>query len=113
MVTSAAMTIRRNDDFVWPHCDGLNWPHLRPIATARFALISSVDGGRRRRGFQSVELFEQIRRDQVREGVSIRELARLHGVHRRAVRQALESPLPPAKRLPSHRPAPKLVRTGR
>jgi predicted transcriptional regulator len=41
-----------------------------------------------------VELFEQIRRDRDREGVSIHELARLHGVHRRAVRQALESPLP-------------------
>lgn len=55
-----------------------------------------------------MELFEQIRRDHDREGLSIRELARRHGVHRRAVRQALESPLPPAKRPPSHRPAPKL-----
>ncbi|MGE5636397.1 MAG: IS21 family transposase [Nocardioidaceae bacterium] len=55
-----------------------------------------------------MELFEQIRRDRDREGLSIRELARRHGVHRRAVRQALVSPLPPAKRPPSHRPAPKL-----
>jgi transposase len=55
-----------------------------------------------------VELFEQIRRDRDREGLSIRELARRHGVHRRAVRQALASPLPPAKRPPSSRPAPKL-----
>ena len=55
-----------------------------------------------------VELFEQIRRDRDREGLSIRELARRHGVHRRAVRQALASPLPPAKRVPSSRPAPKL-----
>jgi hypothetical protein len=53
-----------------------------------------------------VELFEQIRRD--REGLSIRELGRRHGVHRRAVRQTLASPLPPAKRAPSSRPAPKL-----
>jgi len=36
-----------------------------------------------------VELFEQIRRDRDREGLSIRALAERHGVHRRAVRQAL------------------------
>jgi transposase len=55
-----------------------------------------------------VEQFEQIRRDHAREGLSIRALARRHGVHRRAVRQALESAVPPAKRSPSSRPAPKL-----
>ena len=55
-----------------------------------------------------VELFEQIRRDRDREGLSIRALAARHGVHRRAVRQALASPLPPAKRAPTSRPAPKL-----
>jgi transposase len=55
-----------------------------------------------------VELFEQIRRDRDREGLSIRALAARHGVHRRAVRQALASPLPPAKRAPSRRPAPRL-----
>ena len=55
-----------------------------------------------------VEQFEQIRRDRDREGLSIRALAERHGVHRRAVRQALVSPLPPAKRAPVERPAPKL-----
>jgi transposase len=55
-----------------------------------------------------VELFEQIRRDRDREGLSIRALARRHGVHRRAVRQALASPLPPVKRSPQGRPAPRL-----
>jgi transposase len=55
-----------------------------------------------------VEQFEQIRRDRDREGLSIRELARRHGVHRRAVRQALASPVPPPKRKPGSRPAPKL-----
>lgn len=55
-----------------------------------------------------VEQFEQIRRDRDREGLSIRALAERHGVHRRAVRQALASPLPPAKRAPAGRPAPKL-----
>jgi transposase len=55
-----------------------------------------------------VEQFEQIRRDHARLGLSIRELARRHGVHRRAVRQALGSAVPPAKRPPQGRPAPKL-----
>ena len=55
-----------------------------------------------------VELFEQIRRDRDRDGLSIRALAERHGVHRRAVRQALASPVPPVKRSPSSRPAPKL-----
>jgi transposase len=55
-----------------------------------------------------VELFEQIRRDRDREGLSLRELARRHGVHRRTVRQALASALPPPRKPPEHRPAPKL-----
>ncbi len=55
-----------------------------------------------------VEQFEQIRRDHAREGLSIRGLAKRHGVHRRAVRQALESAIPPPKRAPEVRPAPKL-----
>jgi transposase len=57
-----------------------------------------------------VEQFEQIRRDHAREGLSIRALAKRHGVHRRAVRQALASPVPPPKRRPEYRPAPKLGR---
>ena len=55
-----------------------------------------------------MELFEQIRRDRDREGLSTRALAVKHGVHRRAVRQALASPVPPVKRSPVWRPAPKL-----
>jgi transposase len=55
-----------------------------------------------------VEQFEAIRRDHAREGLSIRELAKRHGVHRRAVRQALASPVPPPKRSPQDRPAPAL-----
>ena len=45
-----------------------------------------------------VELFEQIRRDRRVEALSIRELAQRHGVHRRAVRQALASPFPPPRK---------------
>jgi hypothetical protein len=55
-----------------------------------------------------MEQFEQIRRDRDREGLSIRALAQRHGVHRRAVRQALDWAVPPAKRAPVSRPAPKL-----
>jgi transposase len=55
-----------------------------------------------------MEQFEQIRRDHAREELSIRELAKRHGVHRRAVRQALVSAIPPPKRGPEVRPAPKL-----
>ena len=55
-----------------------------------------------------VELFERIRRDREREGLSIRALAERHRVHRRTVRQALASALPPERRQPEGRPAPKL-----
>src|SRR5213076_621807 len=55
-----------------------------------------------------VELFEQIRRDREREGLSIRALAERHGVHRRTVRQALAAALPPPRKQPERRPAPKL-----
>jgi len=55
-----------------------------------------------------VEQFEAIRRDHAREGLSVRELARRHGVHRRAVRQALVSAVPPPKRPPQGRRAPAL-----
>jgi transposase len=45
-----------------------------------------------------VELFEQIRKDRRVEGASIRELAGKHHVHRRTVRQALASAVPPPRR---------------
>jgi transposase len=54
-----------------------------------------------------VELFEAIRRDARREGLSIRGLADRHGVHRRTVRQALASAVPPPRKTPV-RAAPKL-----
>ncbi|MCA1698324.1 MAG: IS21 family transposase, partial [Actinobacteria bacterium] len=47
-------------------------------------------------------------RDRDREGLSIRELARRHGVHRRTARQALGSPLPPERKRPTGRAAPRL-----
>jgi transposase len=57
-----------------------------------------------------VSVYEQIRKVREREGVSIRELARRFGVHRRDVRQALESAVPPPRKLASRRPAPALDR---
>lgn len=54
-----------------------------------------------------VELFAQIRRDARVEGLSIRELARRHGVGRPTVRQALEHAEPPARK-PRVRTAPRL-----
>lgn len=53
-----------------------------------------------------MELFEQIRRDRRLDGVSIRELAERHRVHRRTVRQALASALPPPRREYPPRPRP-------
>jgi transposase len=53
-----------------------------------------------------VELFEEIRRGYA-AGETIMGLAKRHGVHRRAVRQALASAIPPDKRK-SVRDAPKL-----
>ena len=55
-----------------------------------------------------VELFEKIRRDREFAGLSMHALAREYGVHRRTVRQALESPLPPERKRPEGRPAPAL-----
>lgn len=55
-----------------------------------------------------MEQFERIRRDHREEGVSIRELARRHKVHRRAVRQALVSALPPPRKPVESRPQPAI-----
>lgn len=46
---------------------------------------------------QKVELFERLRRDYEFGGLSIRVLAARHGVHRRTVRQALSSAVPPER----------------
>jgi transposase len=53
-----------------------------------------------------VELFEAIRRDRRSKHLSIRELAERHKVHRRAVRQALASALPPPRKEYGARPRP-------
>ena len=45
-----------------------------------------------------MELFEKIRKDR-REGASIRSLADKYGVHRRTVRQAIGSSVPPSRKV--------------
>jgi transposase len=55
-----------------------------------------------------VELFEKIRRDREFDGLSTHALARRYGVHRRTVRQALGSAVPPDRKRPVGRPAPAL-----
>lgn len=45
-----------------------------------------------------VELFARIRRDARVEGLSVRALAVRYGVHRRTVRQALDSAAPPERK---------------
>ena len=47
-----------------------------------------------------MELFAAIRRDAAGEELSIRELADRHHVHRRTVRQALASAIPPPRKTP-------------
>ena len=53
-------------------------------------------------------MFEQIRRDRDREGLSDRALAARYHVHRRTVKQALESAVSRTGRRPEGRSAPKL-----
>jgi transposase len=55
-----------------------------------------------------VELFEQIRKAREREGLSVRGLARRFRVHRRIVRQALASPVPPQRKAGPPRVSPVL-----
>jgi transposase len=55
-----------------------------------------------------VELFEAIRRDRRIDGLSIRELADRHGVHRRTVRQALANAVPPPRKAYPRRSRPAM-----
>ena len=51
-------------------------------------------------GSKKVELFAAIRFDWQRNRMSVRSLARKYDVHRRTVRQAIASPLPPDRKTP-------------
>ena len=54
-----------------------------------------------------VELYAAIRFDRQRHQMSIRALAEKYSVHRRTVREAIDSPIPPPRRT-SPRPVPVL-----
>jgi transposase len=77
-------------------------PALDLIVTS---LLSAWRSGMAR---SRVELFEQIRRDRRAGGSSVRELAVRHHVHRRTVRQALGSAVPPPRKAYAQRPRPAL-----
>jgi len=53
-------------------------------------------------------MYEHIRKTHEREGLSVRGLAKRFGVHRRDVRQALSSAVPPPRKQAPARAAPKL-----
>ena len=48
-----------------------------------------------------VELFAAIRFDWQRHRMPVRALARKYDVHRRTVRQAIASPVPPDRKVPA------------
>jgi len=87
----------------WGRCVGTNFG---PTPGAIFTSVLL------RRGGQSGcdhgwSYFEAIRRDR-RDGWSIRELADRHSVHRRTVKQALSSAVPPPRKPYQPRPRPSL-----
>jgi transposase len=91
----------------WPQCDGLIWPHLPSDRDLRVRVLLER-GSEVAEGMWRVELFEKIRRDREFDGLSTHALASRYGVHRRTVRQALESAVPPERKRPEGRPAPAL-----
>jgi len=72
----------------------LIWPHPSVVIETSVTTKGGAEIGSR------VELFAAIRRDERVEGLSIRQLAERHRVHRRTVRQALESAVPPERKTP-------------
>ncbi|MFC2173855.1 IS21 family transposase, partial [Acidobacteriota bacterium] len=51
-----------------------------------------------------MELFELIRRDKIVQDESIRSIARKYRIHRRIVRQAIQSAIPPPRKPPDRDP---------
>ena len=85
----------------------MDWPHLTVITCVPDGPDHVVMKVRIWRVRSKVEQFAAIRRDHRVEGLSIRALADKHRVHRRTVRLALASAVPPARKVPV-RVAPRL-----
>ena len=83
------------------------WLH-QTLITIRMAWIGDHEGEGVGGVRSKVEQFAAIRRDHRVEGLSIRALSDRHGVHRRTVRRALESAVPPPRKTPQ-RIAPRLA----
>jgi hypothetical protein len=87
------------DDFAtlkWPHVDHHIWPHPNLIDRPT---LSAKQTGRAMDRRRKVERFEEIRREHAHGAGTIRAVAKKLGVHRRMVRQALASSIPPERKL--------------
>jgi hypothetical protein len=70
----------------------------RPVAFSLSTKTKRTGTGVKERS--RVKQFERIRRDAREKAVSVSDLARVHGVHRRTVRAALADSTPPPRKAP-------------
>jgi hypothetical protein len=99
---------RGNDSLIWPHLGLLCSLEVAPPPTDRVlrSVVADTTGRRRRDAIEGGAVREYPPR-QPAGGYGIGALARKHHVHRRTVRQALLSAVPP-QRKPVERPSPVL-----
>src|SRR5207244_2220315 len=66
----------------------------------RRATVGALHVLKERERRRRVEQYELIRRDYHEGGLAVRAIARKYGVHRRRVREAIESAIPPERKVP-------------